>query len=102
MCVCIYIHDRFTIFVVLLLLAFCSQSAWNIVVTLTSLCFSLIPLANDNPKDLLRFLLLPQLYDLGKMDLEMQFIFDLRSDQLRHDEVLLNRSSFRAIHYQRL
>ena len=39
MCVCAYIHDRFKIFVVLLLLAFCSQSPWNIVVTLTSLCF---------------------------------------------------------------
>ena len=38
---CVYIHNLFTIFVVLLLLAFCYQSARNIIVTLITLCFSL-------------------------------------------------------------
>ena len=50
MCVCAYIHDRFKIFVVLLLLAFCSQSPWNIVVTLTSLCFPWFHLRMIIPK----------------------------------------------------
>ena len=50
------------------------------------------PLANDNSNDLLRFSLLPQLYDLGKTDLELQFILDLQSHQFRHDEVLLTRT----------
>ena len=59
------------------------------------------PLANGNSNDLLRVSLLPQLYDLGKADLELHFVLDFRSHLLRHDEVLLNRSGFRTIHYQR-
>ena len=51
-------------------------------------------LGNNNSKDLLKFSFLPQLYHVGKMDLNLQFIFDLRPQQLRHDEVLLNRSGF--------
>ena len=38
-CVCIYVRNRYTIFVVLFLFAFCSQSFWNIFVTLISLYF---------------------------------------------------------------
>ena len=51
-------------------------------------------LANNNSKNLLNCSFLPQLCHLGKMDLNLQFILDLRSHQLRHEEVLLNSSGF--------
>ena len=51
-------------------------------------------LANNNSKDLLNFSFLLQLYHLGKMNLNLQFILDLPSHQLRYDEVSLNRSGF--------
>ena len=51
-------------------------------------------LANNNSKDLLNFSFLLQLYHLGKMNLNLQFILDLPPHQLRYDEVSLNRSGF--------
>ena len=40
-------------------------------------------LANDNSNDLLNFSLLPQFYHQGKMNLNLQFILDIRSHHLR-------------------